>query len=588
MNLLFDIETTPISAYDIGLNNIDVIHCIVAQDVDSEEIFTFKPWELDAGVELLNNASTLIGHNIIGFDIPILTKLTSFKIGSKKIVDTLIASRLFNPSREGGHSLDKWGYKLGFLKTKIENPEEFFKQYSQEMLDYCIRDVELNTIVFKTLQEEGKGFSKESFELEQQVALPLRQQEWNGFKFNSKKAELLLAELREKMQSSEEEVHKVFKPKLVDDKLVTPYIKKDGTLSKRGLTDEEYASIIKSECYDPFMRQKIQEFNLGSRKQIGEYLQDFGWKPRRFTPTGHPIVDENVLVSIKGIPEAKLIGEYLLLQKRIAQIDSWIKAIKEDDRVHGWVIPNGTITGRMAHRKPNMAQVPNVKSLYGDECRQCWTVEDGYKLVGIDASALELRVLAHYMKDEEFTNEIINGDIHTFNQKLAGLESRDQAKTFIYALIYGAGDKKLGNVVGGGLQDGKRLRQHFFDNKPSFKALGDKVRRSAKKGFLKGLDGRKIFVRSEYSALNSLLQGGGAILMKRALAMLDSLVKLNTLDARFVANIHDEWQIEVKESQAAHVGQLAVDCIQTAGNYYKLRCPLDGAYKIGGNWSETH
>ena len=588
MNLLFDIETTPISAYDIGLNNIDVIHCIVAQDVDSEEIFTFKPWELDAGVELLNNASTLIGHNIIGFDIPILTKLTSFKIGSKKIVDTLIASRLFNPSREGGHSLEKWGYKLGFLKTKIENPEEFFKQYSQEMLDYCIRDVELNTIVFKTLQEEGKGFSKESFELEQQVALPLRQQEWNGFKFNSKKAELLLAELREKMQSSEEEVHKVFKPKLVDDKLVTPYIKKDGTLSKRGLTDEEYASIIKSECYDPFMRQKIQEFNLGSRKQIGEYLQDFGWKPKRFTPTGQPMVDENVLVNIKGIPEAKLIGEYLLLQKRIAQIDSWIKAIKEDDRVHGWIIPNGTITGRMAHIRPNMAQVPSVKSLYGDECRQCWTVEDGYKLVGIDASALELRVLAHYMNDKEFTNEIINGDIHTFNQKLAGLESRDQAKTFIYALIYGAGDKKLGNVVGGGLQDGKRLRQHFFDNKPSFKALGDKVRRSAKKGFLKGLDGRKIFVRSEYSALNSLLQGGGAILMKRALAMLDSLVKLNTLDARFVANIHDEWQIEVKESQAAHVGQLAVDCIQTAGNYYKLRCPLDGAYKIGGNWSETH
>jgi len=588
MKLVFDIETSPIGAYDIGLNSVDVIHCIVAQDADSGEVFKFENWELEAGLELLSKASTLIGHNIIGFDIPILTKLTSFEARGKKIVDTLVASRLFNPSREGGHSLSSWGYRLGFPKIDIEEPEEYFKQYSQEMLDYCVRDVELNTLVFKTLQEEGKGFSKESFELEQQVALPLRQQEWNGFKFNSKKAELLLAELRERMQSSEDEVHKVFVPRLVDDKLVTPYIKKDGTLSKRGLTDEEYVSIIKSECYDPFMRQKIQEFNLGSRKQIGEYLQDFGWKPRRFTPTGHPIVDENVLVSIKGIPEAKLIGEYLLLQKRIAQIDSWIKAIKEDDRVHGWVIPNGTITGRMAHRRPNMAQIPSVKSLYGDECRQCWIVEDGYKLVGIDASALELRVLAHYMNDKEFTNEIINGDIHTFNQKLAGLESRDQAKTFIYALIYGAGDKKLGNVVGGGLQDGKRLRQHFFDNKPSFKALGDKVRRSAKKGFLKGLDGRKIFVRSEYSALNSLLQGGGAILMKRALAMLDSIIKLNTLDARFVANIHDEWQIEVKESQAAHVGQLAVDCIQTAGNYYKLRCPLDGAYKIGGNWSETH
>ena len=588
MKLVFDIETSPIGAYDIGLNSVDVIHCIVAQDVDSGEVFKFEPWELEAGLELLSKASTLIGHNIIGFDIPVLAKLTSFKVKGKTIIDTLVASRLFNPSREGGHSLDKWGYKLGFLKIKIENPEEFFKQYSQEMLDYCVRDVELNTIVFKTLLEEGKGFSKESFELEQQVALPLRQQEWNGFKFDLKKAELLLAELREKKQASEDEVHKVFVPKLVDDKLVTPYIKKDGTLSKRGLTEEEYESIMKSDCTQSFMRQKLQEFNLSSRKQIGEYLQDFGWKPKRFTPTGQPIVDENVLVNIKVIPEAKLIGEYLLLQKRIAQIDSWIKAIKEDDRVHGWVIPNGTITGRMAHIRPNMAQVPNVKSLYGDECRQCWIVEDGYKLVGIDASGLELRVLAHYMNDEEFTNEIINGDIHTFNQKLAGLESRHQAKTFIYALIYGAGDKKLGNVVGGGLQEGRRLRQHFFDNKPTFKALRDKVKRSAKKGYLKGLDGRKIYVRSEHSALNSLLQGGGAVLMKRALAMLDSLIKLQTLDAKFVANIHDEWQMEVREDITNFVGRLAVDCIQTAGNYYKLRCPLDGEYKVGGNWSETH
>ena len=588
MKLVFDIETTPIKEGDIGLSSIDLIHCIVAQDVDTEEIFTFEPWELEAGVSLLMKANTLIGHNIIGFDIPILEKLSSFKLGNKKIIDTLVASRLFNPTREGGHSIDSWGFRLGYPKIKVEEPETFFKQYSQEMLEYCVRDVEVNTKVFKTLQEEGKGFSKESLTLEQQVALPLREQEWNGFKFDLRKAETLLAELREKMQTSEDEVHKVFVPKLVDDKLVTPYIKKDGTLSKRGLTDEEYSSIIKSECYDPFMRKKLQEFNLGSRKQIGEYLQEFGWKPKRFTPTGQPIVDENILVNIKGIPEAKLIGEYLTLQKRIAQIDSWVTSIKEDNRVHGFIIPNGTITGRMAHRKPNMAQVPSLKSLYGTECRSCWIVEDGYKLIGIDASGLELRVLAHYMNDEEFTNEIINGDIHTFNQKLAGLESRDQAKTFIYALIYGAGNKKLGNVVGGNQEDGKRLRQHFFDNKPTFKHLGDKVKRAARKGYLKGLDGRKIFVRSEHSALNSLLQGGGAILMKRALAMLDSLIKLQTLDAKFVANIHDEWQIEVREDLADFVGKLAVNCIQTAGNYYELRCPLDGEYKVGGDWSETH
>ena len=336
------------------------------------------------------------------------------------------------------------------------------------------------------------------------------------------------------------------------------------------------------------MRQKLQEFNLGSRKQIGEYLQDFGWKPKRFTPTGQPIVDENVLVNIKGIPEAKLIGEYLLLQKRIAQIDSWIKAIKEDDRVHGWIIPNGTITGRMAHIRPNMATIPNLKSHYGKECRECWTVEDGYKLVGIDASGLELRVLAHYMNDEEFTNEIINGDIHTFNQKLAGLESRDQAKTFIYALIYSAGDKRLSEILGRSTEDASRVRQHFYDNKPTFKALRDKVARASEKKWLKGLDGRKLLIRTQHAALNTLLQGGGAIVMKRALAMLHSLIKLQTLDAHFVANIHDEWQMEVREDLADFVGKLAVDCIQTAGNYYNLRCPMDGEYKVGDNWSETH
>jgi DNA polymerase I-like protein with 3'-5' exonuclease and polymerase domains len=584
MDLVFDIETNRVGDDDIGLDSVQTIHCIVAQDLVTEEVFSYPPWELDKGVELLQNATTLIGHNIIGFDIPVLENLTTFKQEGIKIIDTLVTSRLFYPIREGGHSLDRWGFKLGYPKISFED----YDSYSEEMMEYCIRDVQLNTKVFRALQTEGKGFSKDSVELEHAVALPLRQQEWSGFKFNLKKGEMLLANLREKMQASEDEVHKVFKPKLVDDRTVTPYIKKDGTLSKRGMTSEEYEVVLSSRNTKPFMRQKMRDFNLGSRKQIGEYLKEFGWKPKRFTPTGQPIVDESILINIKNIPEAKLIGEYLTLQKRIAQIDSWIKALRSDERVHGFVIPNGTITGRMAHNKPNLAQVPSVKSLYGKECRECWTVEDGYNLVGIDASGLELRLLAHYMDDKEYINEIINGDIHTANQKAAGLESRDQAKTFIYALIYGAGDEKLGSVVKGNRQDGKRLRQHFFDNNPSFKTLRDKVTRAAKKGYLKGLDGRKIFIRSEHAALNSLLQGGGAVIMKKGLALFDSLIKLNTYDAKFVANIHDEWQMEVHETIATNVGQLAVDCIINAGDYYNLRCPMDGEYKVGRDWSETH
>jgi len=493
-------------------------------------------------------------------------------------------SRLFNPTREGGHSLETWGFKLGFNKIEFED----YLNYSSEMLNYCVRDVQLNTLVLKELQKESKGFSKQSLQLETSIADVMKKQEIAGFKFDEKKAELLLAELREKKQEIEDEVHTTFKPKWVDDKLVTPYIKKDGTLSKRGLSDEEYQRCLNTSNFEPFMRKTLQEFNLGSRKQIGEYLVDFGWKPERFTPTGQPIVDEKTLSEITHIHEAKLIADFLLLQKRIAQIESWCEAVQEDGRVHGFVIPNGAITGRMTHRNPNMAQVPSVNSEYGKECRACWVAEEGYNLVGIDASGLEIRMLAHYMNDEEFRDEIINGDIHTANQKSAGLESRNQAKTFIYALMYGAGDEKLGKVVGGNTGDGKRARQHFFDNKPTFKSLGDRVRRASSKGYLKGLDGRKLYIRNAHAALNTLLQGAGAIVMKQALVLLDSKLRLNSIDYNFVANIHDEWQVEVKESQAEYVGQCAVDAIIEAGELLNLRCPLDGEYKIGGDWSETH
>ena len=576
MQLVFDIETDDLDA--------TLIHCIVAQDVDTEEIYKFPPDKLQEGYKFLATANTLIGHNIIGFDIPMVHKFGGVDLSSISVIDTLVLSRLFNPAREGGHSLEKWGYKLGYHKIDFSD----YLNYSEDMMNYCVRDVQLNTEVLKELRKESKGFDKQSIELEQRVSKIIKQQEVNGFKFDTQHALLLLAELREKKQAIEDEVHNTFKPKWVDDKLVTPYIKKDGDLSKRGLTDDEYNRCITTQNMNPFMRQQLVDFNLGSRKQIGEYLIDFGWKPDRFTPTGQPIVDEKTLSEITHIHEANLIAQFLLLQKRIAQIDSWIEATEEDERVHGFVIPNGAITGRMTHRNPNMAQVPSSHSPYGKECRACWIVEDNNVLLGVDASGLEIRMLAHYMNDEEYTNEILNGDVHTANKELAKLESRDKAKTFIYALMYGAGDEKLGKVVGGSTADGKRARQYFFDNKPTFKALRDRVQRASAKKYLKGLDGRKLYVRNQHSALNTLLQGAGAIVMKKALVTLDLKLRLNSIDYKFVANIHDEWQIEVKENQADFAGRLAVDSIIKAGEHFKLRCPLDGEYKIGVNWSETH
>ena len=577
MQLVFDIETD-------GLDP-SVIWCLVAQD-EHGKFHHFYEDTLQEGIKFLQKADRLIGHNILGYDIPVIKKLTGIDLyQSDKIIDTLVLSRLLNPTREGGHSIGKWGPKLGLPKK--DSPE--WSTFTKEMLSYCERDVDINYRLFNYLKKESLGFSKECIKLEHKVTHILEQQKRNGFLFNDEEAMFLASELSFKLQETENKVHETFKPIWVDDKMIKPKLKKDGKLSKQGLTVQEYSDIIDGKLErKAFMRKTLQEFNLGSRKQIGQRLQELGWKPNNFTPTGQAIVDENTLKKITHIKEAQLIANFLLYQKRLAQVHSWIDAVKDDGRVHGSVICTGAITGRMAHRGPNMAQVPAVYSPYGKECRSCWIVPKGYKLVGIDASGLELRLLAHYMADEDYINEIINGDIHTANQQFAGLKSRDEAKTFIYALIYGAGDEKIGSIIKGNRADGKRLRERFLTGLPTLRTLKERVDRAAEKGYLKGLDGRKILLRHKHAALNTLLQGGGAIAMKKALVILEDNIRLNNLDAKFVANIHDEWQIQVIETQADFVGRLGVEALEKAGDHYKMRCPLTGEYKIGDSWYETH
>ena len=582
-SIVFDIEADSLEPTKIW--------CIAAVDPDSGETKTFGPTEIVNGLAFLTSADKLIGHNIIGYDLPAIKKIHNIDLAEgRAVVDTLVLSRLFNPTREGGHSLESWGYRIGL--QKIEHTE--FGEYTPEMLNYCRNDAVLNAKMFNNLKSESRGFSRQSVVLEHETLKIIADQREKGFLLDIRAATLLEAELTDRLKEVEREVQKTFRPKQIKT-IIIPHFTKTGALSKMGqiqgstkktrLTQEEYEDLATKR---KAVRIEEVPFNLGSRKQIGEYLVDFGWKPKKLTPTGQPIVDESTLSKITDIPEATLIAEYLLLQKRIAQVKSWLKEVCEDDRVRGFVNPNGTITGRMTHNSPNMAQVPSLGSPYGKECRACWTVPEGYKLLGIDASGLELRMLAHYMKDEDFKNEILHGDIHSTNQRLAGLESRNQAKTFIYALLYGAGDEKLGSVVGGNKRDGAKLRKRFFDNLPAFKHLKDTVGRAASKGFLKGLDGRKLYVRSEHAALNTLLQSAGAIVMKQAMIGFNQLIKLNTLDAHFVCNVHDEWQLEVKESQSESTGQMGVNAIIKAGEELELFCPLDGDYKIGDNWSETH
>jgi DNA polymerase I-like protein with 3'-5' exonuclease and polymerase domains len=434
--------------------------------------------------------------------------------------------------------------------------------------DYCIRDVEVTERLFHALEValKEKKFSDDSVLLEHDVAAIIGQQVRNGFKLDLPYATSLLTTIKGKLDELQERMQERWPPYTVQR-----ISEKTGKPLKEG----------------------VVTFNPGSRQQIGEKLKELGWKPDKFTPTGHPIVDEGVLEK-STIPEAKLIAEYLMLQKRVAQITSWLEAVEDDGRVHGKVITNGAVTGRMTHSTPNMAQIPNSGSIFGPECRECWGVEDGNVLVGCDASGLELRMLAHYMKDDKYVKTVTEGsskdgtDVHTVNQRAAGLATRDNAKTFIYAFLYGAGDSKIGSIVGGSAAAGKKLKQAFLAQTPALRKLIEAVSRYAAKGFVPGLDGRMIWVRSEHAALNSLLQGAGAIVMKKALVLFNEQIVKNKWPVKMVVNVHDEIQFECKPEIAEQAGKACVEAMEEAGRHYNLRCPITGEYKIGRNWRETH
>ena len=574
-------------AFDIEANGLDPteIFCIAAKVIgqDVSEFWTpdtvkyFPAWLVEIDAEVL------VGHNVIGYDLPVLKKLLGFDWWGD-VEDTLVMSRLDNPSREGGHSLAAWGTRLNYPKGEYDD----WTHYTQEMGEYCKQDVEVTAKLYRLLN--SKSMSSVALEMEHKIAKITHQQTVNGWKFNIRKASHLLAALKEEMFMAEDEVRKVFKPLPVWVELNHPGAKcqnKDGTLSKRFIAQMSKGAQWKDFSKKEWGHYIYPEFNLGSRQQIARYLQHFGWTPKEYTELGTVIISETVLENIE-LPEGKLIAKYLMIQKRLGLVGAWIDAIDDNDRIHGYVNTCGAVTGRMTHSKPNLAQVPSSSSPYGEECRELFTVEEGYKLVGMDASGLELRMLAHYMDDEDYTNEVINGDIHTANQRAANLDTRDKAKTFIYAFLYGAGDGKIGSVVGGTARDGKRLKEEFLKNTPALKKLRTRVVKDSSSGSLIGLDGRVLHIRSPHAALNTLLQSAGAIVMKRAMVLLDHFTQVYKIKYKLVGQIHDEIQAEVDESQAQFFGDLAVSCIKKAGKDFKLNCPLDGDYKVGDTWRETH
>jgi len=545
-NAIVDIETDSLQPTKI--------HCIVAKDLQTSQVQVWDDHNLNQFKDWSKSMDRFVMHNGVSFDAPNLNRLLGTEIKLNQIIDTLILSQLFNPIREDGHSLQAWGNKLKFPKMEQED----FTTYTEDMLEYCKNDVELTSQVYDKLSKEGATFSSKSIRMEHKVRAIIDQQERNGFALDIRKAIGLLSRLSDEAQNLEVWSKVTFDP--------TPVILK-----------------TKPPRYIPF--------NIGSRQQIAACLINLGWKPKEFTEKSEqPKVSEEILNRI-NMEEAKKFSRYFLLQKRIAQIQSWINSYDDTTgRVHGRVLTLKTITGRMAHYSPNMAQIPAVRSPFGKECRDCWTVDNPHThtLIGTDASGLELRCLAHLMDNKEYTNEILNGDVHTANMKMAGLTDRDQAKTFIYAFMYGAGAAKIGKIVGGNKEHGQELIDKFLSNMPALKRVRNGVQRAAERGMIRGVDGRHLYIRSPHSALNTLIQGAGASICKDWLINMIQRISKKGIDARLVASIHDEYQFEVAKKDMNQFGMITRDAIKDTELKLKFNCPLDSTWSHGNTWAETH
>ena len=603
-NYIFDIETNNLYP------KVSRMHCMVLADSDTGEVYRYNNESkgspsIDEGLARLSTADTIIGHNVIGFDLPCIQKLTGWvPPESVKIRDTLVCSRLiytnmmerdivqsrkasedeFPLKMAGKHSLKAWGYRLGILKG-LYLESHGFDVWTEELEDYCEQDVLVTQRLWKEF--ENQKYSEVSLELEHRFAAIMFEQEQHGFCFDVQKANALYADLATEKITLDQEMQDVFPPKEIQMKM---------TFWRAGnvLFDTKSAAKAAGHKDSAIERgpNKVKRipFNSGSRDHIAERLQQLGWNPKDYTEGGKPKVDETILTGLP-YPEAQMLAKILTLQKRMGQLgdgrESWLK-LEYRGRIHGHVVTNGAVTGRCTHRHPNMAQVPRE-----GRYRALFKATDGKVLVGCDASGLELRCLAHYMNDEEYTRKLLDEDIHTVNQEAAGLPTRDNAKTFIYGFLYGAGNEKIGQIIGKGSTEGKQIREKFLKSLPSLGVLKQKISKALEnKNWLKGLDGRQLHVRSEHSALNTLLQSAGAVVMKQATVLLyDKLVKIGMEpvdDFMFVAHVHDEFQVECWPELSQQVADAGVASIREAGECFKFRCPLDGESKIGHTWAETH
>jgi DNA polymerase-1 len=589
---------------DIEANGLtpDRIFCVVCKEVTSGKVHVFLEHEQEKFKVFAAGVTLWIGHNFIDYDSHWLNRLWGAGIALDNIWDTLVLSRLFNrtwmqKTKEGDklrqtrnrHRLQDWGEHFGYPKGDHDD----FTKFTAEMLEYCKRDVELNFRVYKQLLEEGKDFSTFSIKLEQHQQWILSRQMRHGFKLDVAKATTLLAECKHKVAEIEAAIHRDFPPLPELVKEYSPPLTASGVhhLGRMGPLKDEYGFNYHG---DPYSAIKWVPFNLRSPPQKVARLEGW-WKPYVKTKSGKSwkVCEENLATLDPQAPQSiKNLAVHATLVSRVDAIQSWLDNLEDDGYVRGYIEHLGSWSGRMAHSGPNMANVPGVydkqgrPQLVGKECRECWTVGQGNVLVGTDASGIQLRVLAHYLNNEEYTKAVLT-DIHTFNAKILGC-TRDVAKTFIYSWLLGAGVAKTAAILGCSIGEAVQKREEFVKLTPGLQEFMNEKQAAAARGYFRGLDGRIVYVPSNHLALTAYLQNGEGVVMRMANVLWDRWARQRGIQFGQCAMVHDEWQCEVEATRADEFGKLQEHAFVKAGEILKMNLPIAGESAIGRNWAETH
>lgn len=631
--VIFDIETN-------GLENPTEIWVVVGKDVDTGELTIFREVTKDVREaqrlqEYLGGYDLCIGHNILGYDCLVLQDLLGISIPVERTLDTLIISKLMDYSRPGGHSLEDYGRELGLEKITFSN----WSKYSQEMEDYCIRDVELNYKVYlKYKKYTDDPEWAPSIKTEHEFQLVVNDLHKNGFAFNAKKAEKILKEIGDTLGPLDKEILAAFPPKLKLIREVTPKETKHGTISLSSIPKALRDSMHLFTVGAPFSYCEWVEFNPSSHRQIIEVLNASGWSPTEKTKThieterelnrlryqkrrskefdtkvseldnklstlqtfGWKVNEANLLtLPDSSPPPARLLAKRILLESRRRTLTEWLGLVREDGRIHGKFYAIGAWTHRMAHQNPNTANIPNEfdtqgqKKLYGKEMRSMWVAPRNRLLVGVDAEGIQLRIFAHMIDDAEFTEALVNGkkedksDPHSLNQRILGpaCKSRQAAKRFIYALLLGGGLPKLAEILQASRGETESALERLMARYQGWLYLKEHVfPTDAERGWFKGLDGRKIRLPGndlstrKHLCMSGYLQAGEAVVMK--LATLKFYPELERLNSKLVNFVHDEWQTETPNNMeiALQVARIKADSLRLVGEELNLNCPLAGSY----------